>query len=71
LSVMTFMRNDPLKTIQKLIKERYSHAKAAFWAGSVPQNKSTEASFGMVLGPMRHLIGKFQIKLISIQTKTP
>lgn len=35
---------DPLKTIQKLIQERYSDAKAVFWAGSVSQNQGTSAS---------------------------
>lgn len=35
---------DPLKTIQKLIKERYSDAKAVFWAGSVSQDQGTSAS---------------------------
>src|SRR5476651_2654927 len=37
-------RPDPLKTIQKLIAERYSEAQAIFWAGSVSQNQGTEAS---------------------------
>jgi len=37
-------RNDPLPTIQKLIKERYPDAKAVFWAGSVSQGKGTSAS---------------------------
>ena len=37
-------RNDPLSTIQKLIKERYPDAKAAFWAGSVSVNQGTSAS---------------------------
>lgn len=35
---------DPLKTIQKLIQERYSDAKAIFWAGSVSQGQGTSAS---------------------------
>lgn len=38
------MRNDPLPTIQKLIKERYPDAKAIFWAGSVAANQGTSAS---------------------------
>jgi hypothetical protein len=38
------MRNDPLATIQKLIKERYAKAKAVFWAGSVSQSHGTNAS---------------------------
>jgi aminoglycoside 6'-N-acetyltransferase len=38
------LRNDPLPTIQKLIKERYPDAKAAFWAGSVASNQGTSAS---------------------------
>lgn len=38
------MKSDPLKTIQKLIKERYSDAKAVFWAGSMSQNKGTKNS---------------------------
>jgi GNAT superfamily N-acetyltransferase len=37
-------RNDPLPTIQKLIKERYVQAKAIFWAGSVSVNQGTSAS---------------------------
>jgi len=37
-------RPDPLQTIRKLIKERYSNAKAVFWAGSVSQNQGTSAS---------------------------
>lgn len=38
------LRNDPLSTIQKLIKERYPDAKAIFWAGSVAANQGTSAS---------------------------
>ncbi|MFM8490645.1 MAG: GNAT family N-acetyltransferase [Candidatus Methylopumilus sp.] len=38
------LRNDPLPTIEKLIKERYVHAKAIFWAGSVSENRGTSAS---------------------------
>ncbi|WP_323738759.1 GNAT family N-acetyltransferase [Candidatus Trichorickettsia mobilis] len=38
------MRNEPLATIQKLIKERYVDAKAVFWAGSVAANQGTNAS---------------------------
>ena len=38
------LRNDPLPTIQKLIKERYPDAKAIFWAGSVAANQGTSAS---------------------------
>ena len=38
------MRNEPLSTIQKLIKERYVDAKAAFWAGSVAANQGTDSS---------------------------
>jgi aminoglycoside 6'-N-acetyltransferase len=37
-------RNNPLPTIQKLIKERYVEAKAVFWAGSVAANQGTSAS---------------------------
>ncbi|KTD56677.1 GNAT family acetyltransferase [Legionella santicrucis] len=37
-------RNEPLPTIQKLIKERYPDAKAIFWAGSVSVNKGTNTS---------------------------
>lgn len=37
-------RNDPLPTIQKLIKERYVEAKAVFWAGSVSEGRGTSAS---------------------------
>ena len=37
-------RPDPLKTVQKLIRERYVDAKAVFWAGSVSQGKGTNAS---------------------------
>ena len=37
-------RNDPLPTIQKLIKERYVDAKAIFWAGSVSEGRGTSAS---------------------------
>jgi hypothetical protein len=37
-------KNDPLLTIQKLIKERYADAKAVFWAGSVAANQGTSAS---------------------------
>lgn len=38
------LRNEPLPTIQKLIKERYPDAKAIFWAGSVSVNQGTSAS---------------------------
>lgn len=38
------MRNEPLSTIQKLIKERYVDAKAIFWAGSVAANQGTDSS---------------------------
>ncbi|PPE03066.1 Aminoglycoside N(6')-acetyltransferase type 1 [Holospora curviuscula] len=37
-------RNDPLATIQKLIKERYVDAKTVFWAGSVAANQGTDSS---------------------------
>lgn len=37
-------RNDPLPTIQKLIKECYVGAKAVFWAGSVSEDRGTGAS---------------------------
>ena len=37
-------RNDPLATVQKLIKERYVEAKAVFWAGSVSEGLGTSAS---------------------------
>lgn len=39
-----FSRNDPLATIQKLIKERYPDAKAVFWAGSVSQGQGSRGS---------------------------
>lgn len=32
------MKPNPLKTIKKLIEERYKDAKAVFWAGSVSKN---------------------------------
>ncbi len=38
------MRNEPLPTIQKLIKERYVEAKAVFRVGSVAANHGTNAS---------------------------
>lgn len=38
------LRNAPLPTIQKLIKERYVDAKAVFWAGSVSEDSGTRAS---------------------------
>lgn len=38
------MRNDPLQTIRKLVRERYSGAKTVFWAGSVSKNQGTSAS---------------------------
>jgi RimJ/RimL family protein N-acetyltransferase len=38
------LRNDPLPTIQKLIKERYPDAKAIFWAGSIAANQGTDSS---------------------------
>jgi len=38
------MRNEPLSTIQKLIKERYVESKAVFWAGSVAANQGTDSS---------------------------
>ncbi len=37
-------RNEPLATIQKLIKERYADAKAVFWAGSVSEDSGTSTS---------------------------
>ena len=37
-------RSNPLQTIRKLIKERYSNAKTVFWAGSASQNQGTSAS---------------------------
>jgi RimJ/RimL family protein N-acetyltransferase len=37
-------RPDPLHAIQKLIQERYSDARAVFWAGSVSQKQGTSAS---------------------------
>jgi hypothetical protein len=40
----SIIRFEPLPTIQKLIKERYPDAKAAFWAGSVSQGEGTSAS---------------------------
>ena len=38
------VRNEPLPTIQKLLKERYLDAKAVFWAGSVAANQGTDSS---------------------------
>jgi hypothetical protein len=38
------MSNEPLPTIQKLIKEHYPDAKAVFWAGSVSVDQETSAS---------------------------
>lgn len=38
------MRNPPLQTIQKLIQERYSEAKAVFWGGSVAKDLGTQRS---------------------------
>jgi hypothetical protein len=38
------MRKPPLQTIQKLIQERYSQAKAVFWGGSVAKDFGTTAS---------------------------
>jgi hypothetical protein len=38
------MKNDPLKTIKKLINEKYPRAKAVFWSGSVYNNQATQAS---------------------------
>lgn len=38
------LRPNPLHTIKKLIQERYPHAKAVFWAGSVSKGKGTSAS---------------------------
>jgi predicted nucleotidyltransferase len=38
------MRNPPLQTIQKLIQERYSDAKAVFWGGSVAKEAGTQRS---------------------------
>jgi ribosomal protein S18 acetylase RimI-like enzyme len=38
------MRNDPLLTINKLLAERYTEAKAVFWAGSVSKNQGTATS---------------------------
>ena len=38
------MKNEPLATIQKLIKECYFEAKAVFWAGSVSECRGTSAS---------------------------
>lgn len=37
-------RNEPLETIQKLIKERYVDSKAVFWAGSVSEGRGTSTS---------------------------
>ncbi len=37
-------RPAPLCTIQKLVHDRYSNAKAIFWAGSVSQDKGTRTS---------------------------
>lgn len=41
---MLWERPKALQTITKLVMERYSHAKAVFWAGSVSQNKGTPSS---------------------------
>jgi hypothetical protein len=38
------LKDDPLLTINKLIKDRYSDAKAVFWSGSVSTNTGTIAS---------------------------
>ncbi|KTD24940.1 N-acetyltransferase GCN5 [Legionella lansingensis] len=38
------MRRTPQETIQKLINERYSEARAVFWSGSVSCEKGTEVS---------------------------
>ncbi|HAT9793188.1 TPA: GNAT family N-acetyltransferase, partial [Legionella pneumophila subsp. pneumophila] len=38
------MRCSPQETIQKLIHERYSEARAVFWAGSVSQGEETQVS---------------------------
>lgn len=38
------MRNDPLQSISKLVKDRYKDAKAVFWGGSLAQNRGTESS---------------------------
>jgi predicted nucleotidyltransferase len=38
------MKNDPLKTIIKLINEKYPDAKAVFWSGSVYNKEATNAS---------------------------
>jgi len=39
-----YMRCSPQETIQKLIHERYSEARAVFWAGSVSQGEETQVS---------------------------
>jgi hypothetical protein len=44
-------RHSPLCTIQKLIQERYSNAKAIFWARSVSQNRGTSASIAREENP--------------------
>lgn len=41
---MMIQRPDPMQTINKLIQERYSNAKAVFLAGSVPQKQETATS---------------------------
>lgn len=38
------VKKDPLKTINKLIIEKYPEAKAFFWAGSVHNNEATDSS---------------------------
>ena len=38
------MLKDPLQTIHKLIKERYSEAETTFWAGSAARNQATKSS---------------------------
>lgn len=37
-------KNDPLKTITKLINQKYPQAKAVFWGGSVHNNQATDSS---------------------------
>lgn len=38
------MKNDPLNTIKKLIKERYSEAKVVFWGGSIAKAEISKNS---------------------------
>ena len=63
------LRNDPLPTIQKLIKERYVDAHAVFWAGSVAANQGTSASdldLVIVYESLPHLIEKLLFTMVGL-----